>query len=135
VRSYGNGIATTLTDFTQEKDILTLGEYGVKIWNLLSLQRGSCNSRETRRERETVVKNDTSTGKTFSTCKPAAHRTGRAMGFRVTVAAHESNCKMIGWLPSRTLRPRTGCIMPRLRDAAPASHASCLLTFPWGVGQ
>jgi hypothetical protein len=58
----------------------------------LSLQLGSCNSKESDREGKTVVKNYVSTGKTFTTA--AARCTGMAMAFRVTIAARESNCKM-----------------------------------------
>ncbi len=49
-------------------------------------------SRECDREGKTVVKTYVSTGKTFTTA--AARCTGTEMSFRVTIAAHESNCKM-----------------------------------------
>lgn len=39
-----------------------------------------------------MVKTYVSTGKTFTTV--AARCTGTDMRFRVTIAAHESNCKM-----------------------------------------
>ena len=64
------------------------GEPWVEIQRTFSLQLGSCNSRECDR----VVKTYVSTGKTFTTA--AAGCTGTTMGFRVTIATHESNCKM-----------------------------------------
>jgi hypothetical protein len=86
----GNSIATALAAFTQGNQ--PWGKSGVEKRRSVSLQPGSCHSREY--DEEGVVKDYVSTGRTSTTRNPAKHCTGTETNFRVTVAAHESNCKM-----------------------------------------